>query len=39
MMGLKIITPASALSYAKFLNQNEYYEESFKAYERAIELF
>jgi pre-mRNA-splicing factor SYF1 len=36
---LKVITPQMALNYASFLEERNFYEESFKAYEKAILLF
>ncbi|CDW87965.1 pre-mrna-splicing factor syf1-like [Stylonychia lemnae] len=39
MMQLKIATPQTILNYARFLQQNNYFEESYRVYERAIGLF
>jgi len=36
---LKIATPTIVLNYAAFLKQNQYFEESFAAYEKGLELF
>jgi pre-mRNA-splicing factor SYF1 len=36
---LKIGTPLTVLNYANLLEENRYFEESFKVYERGIELF
>jgi len=36
---LKIATPQIIMNYALFLEENDYYEEAFKAYERGIALF
>jgi pre-mRNA-splicing factor SYF1 len=35
----KVATPLHVLNYATFLTENKYFEESFSAYERGIELF
>ncbi|KAJ3218553.1 pre-mRNA-splicing factor syf1 [Dinochytrium kinnereticum] len=39
IMDLKIATPQIVLNCAAFLEENKYFEESYKAYERGIELF
>lgn len=36
---LKVVTPQMALNYAAFLEERNFFEESFKAYEKAILLF
>lgn len=36
---LKIGTPLTVLNYANLLEENHYFEESFKVYERGLELF
>ncbi|KAI9827221.1 MAG: pre-mRNA-splicing factor syf1 [Thelocarpon impressellum] len=36
---LRIATPQTVVNYARFLEENEYYEESFKIYERGLDLF
>ena len=36
---LKVATPAIILNYASFLKQNNYFEESFAAYEKGLDLF
>ena len=36
---LKIATPQTVVNYANFLEAHQYYEESFKVYERGLELF
>lgn len=36
---LKIATPLTVVNYANFLEDNKYYEESFKVYERGVEQF
>jgi len=36
---LKIVTPAMALNYAAFLEEHNYFEDSFRVYERAVSLF
>ena len=39
IIDLKIATPQIILNYALFLEENQYFEESFKAYERGVSLF
>ena len=39
VMHLKICTPQIVINYAVFLEDNKYFEESFKVYERGIDLF
>ena len=39
IIDLKIATPQIILNFALFLEENQYFEESFKAYERGVELF
>jgi pre-mRNA-splicing factor SYF1 len=39
IMELKIATPQVIINFASFLEENNYFEESFRAYERGIELF
>ncbi|ORY88655.1 spliceosome complex protein [Leucosporidium creatinivorum] len=36
---LKIATAQVVINYANFLEENEYWEESFKVYERGVDLF
>ncbi|KXL43942.1 hypothetical protein M433DRAFT_132302 [Acidomyces richmondensis BFW] len=36
---LRIATPQTVVNYANLLEENEYYEESFKVYERGLDLF
>lgn len=36
---LRIATPQIVINYARFLEENKYFEESFKAYEKGIGLF
>jgi pre-mRNA-splicing factor SYF1 len=36
---LKIATPQTVVNYANFLEGHQYYEESFKVFERGLELF
>ncbi|KAG6001766.1 Pre-mRNA-splicing factor syf1 [Claviceps maximensis] len=36
---LRIATPQTVVNYANILEENEYYEESFKVYERGLDLF
>uniref|UniRef100_A0A914L0N6 Pre-mRNA-splicing factor SYF1 n=1 Tax=Meloidogyne incognita TaxID=6306 RepID=A0A914L0N6_MELIC len=39
MMELRIATPQIIINYALFLEQNNYFEESFRAFEKGIGLF
>mmetsp|Transcript_24442 Transcript_24442/g.35917 ORF Transcript_24442/g.35917 Transcript_24442/m.35917 type:complete len:888 (+) Transcript_24442:79-2742(+) len=39
VMDLKVITPQMVLNYASFLEENNYFEDSFRVYERAVSLF
>jgi len=39
MIDLKIATPQIIINYGKFLEENNFYEDSFKAYERAVTMF
>lgn len=39
VMDLRIANPQVIVNYATFLEENQYFEESFKVYERGIELF
>ncbi|KAI8924790.1 hypothetical protein BC831DRAFT_463626 [Entophlyctis helioformis] len=39
VLELKIATPQIIINYAAFLEENKYYEESFRVYERGIDLF
>jgi len=39
MFELKIATAQIVINYANFLEENEYWEESFKVYERGVDLF
>ncbi|CAK3870106.1 Pre-mRNA-splicing factor syf1 [Lecanosticta acicola] len=36
---LRIATPQTVVNYANLLEENEYHEESFKVYERGLDLF
>ena len=36
---LRIATPQTVVNYANLLEEHQYYEESFKAYERGLDLF
>lgn len=36
---LRIATPQTVVNYANLLEENKYYEESFKIYERGLDLF
>jgi len=39
IIDLRIATPQTIINYAMFLQDHQYFEESFKAYERGISLF
>eukprot|EP00842_Homolaphlyctis_polyrhiza_P005685 jgi/Hompol1/6117/HPOL_000710-RA len=39
IMELKIANPQTIINYASFLEENKFFEESFRVYERGIELF
>eukprot|EP01129_Flabellula_baltica_P001782 TRINITY_DN11698_c0_g1_i1.p1 TRINITY_DN11698_c0_g1~~TRINITY_DN11698_c0_g1_i1.p1 ORF type:complete len:843 (-),score=181.34 TRINITY_DN11698_c0_g1_i1:13-2541(-) len=39
ILDLKIASPLTILSYANFLRENNYFEESFKVYERGVSVF
>ncbi|KAI8388606.1 uncharacterized protein BYT42DRAFT_240737 [Radiomyces spectabilis] len=39
VMDLRIANPQIIVNYATFLHEHQYFEESFKVYERGIELF
>lgn len=39
ILELKIATPQIIINYALFLEDNKYFEEAFKVYERGVELF
>ncbi|CAO3664420.1 unnamed protein product [Rhizopus stolonifer] len=39
VMDLRISNPQTIVNYATFLEENQYFEESYKVYERGIELF
>lgn len=39
MIDLKVATPQTIINYCNFLEENKYFELSFKAYERGIHLF
>jgi len=39
VLELKIANAQVIVNYAQFLEENEYFEESFKVYERGVELF
>ncbi|KAL7750276.1 pre-mRNA-splicing factor syf1 [Sorochytrium milnesiophthora] len=39
VLDLKIATPQIVINYARFLEERQYFEDSFKAYERGIEQF
>lgn len=39
MMDLKVASPQTILNYCAFLENNYYFEESFRVYERALALF
>lgn len=39
ILELRIATPATILNYARFLEENSHFEDSFKAYERGVSVF
>eukprot|EP00742_Colponemidia_sp_Colp-10_P004229 GILJ01004512.1.p1 GENE.GILJ01004512.1~~GILJ01004512.1.p1 ORF type:complete len:874 (-),score=189.95 GILJ01004512.1:763-3384(-) len=39
MLDLKVATPQIVINYAAFLEEHKFFEESFKAYEKGINLF
>lgn len=39
VIALRIATPALILNYAKFLEEKQYFEDSFKAYEKGVAVF
>ena len=39
MLDLKVITPVVLINFTNFLENNHYFEESFKVYESGINLF
>ena len=39
VLDLKIATPETVLNFTRFLQANNFFEESFKVYERAIQMF
>lgn len=39
ILDLKIATPQLIINYGKFLEENNYFEDAFKAYEKGIDLF
>ena len=39
MIEIKIATPEIILNFGKFLQEHNFYEESFRVYERAVQLF
>ncbi|KAJ1439699.1 pre-mRNA-splicing factor SYF1 [Ochromonadaceae sp. CCMP2298] len=39
VMDLKVVTAQMALNYAAFLEEHEFFEDSFRVYERAVALF
>ncbi|CAO3666369.1 unnamed protein product [Rhizopus microsporus] len=39
VLDLRIANPQTIVNYATFLEENQYFEESFKVYERGIDLF
>lgn len=39
VMDIKVITPQMVLNFAKFLEENDYFEDSFKVFERAVAMF
>ena len=39
VLDLKIATPETVLNFTRFLQTNNFFEESFRVYERAVQLF
>eukprot|EP00761_Pharyngomonas_kirbyi_P004703 gb/GECH01004708.1/.p1 GENE.gb/GECH01004708.1/~~gb/GECH01004708.1/.p1 ORF type:complete len:902 (+),score=289.33 gb/GECH01004708.1/:1-2706(+) len=39
IIDLKVVTPQIILNYAQYLEENKYFEESFRAFEKGISLF
>ena len=39
ILDLKIATPQIVINFCVFLEENNYFEEAFKAYERGVALF
>jgi len=39
ILELKVATPQIILNYAQYLEENKYYEESFRAYEKGVSMF
>ena len=39
ILALKIATPQVVINFCMFLEEHNYFEESFKAYERGVALF
>jgi pre-mRNA-splicing factor SYF1 len=39
VMDLKVVTAQMALNYASFLEENNFFEDSFRVYERSVQLF
>lgn len=39
VMELKVITPQMVLNYAAFLEENNFFEDSFRVFERAVSIF
>ncbi|KAM9948615.1 hypothetical protein ACTFIT_009813 [Dictyostelium discoideum] len=39
MIQLKVVTPQIILNFAKYLEENKYFEDMFKAYEHGVQLF
>jgi len=39
LLDLKIATPESVLNFTSFLQRNNFFEESFRVFERAVQLF
>lgn len=39
MFDLKVITPAQVLTYTTYLEENRYWEESFRVYEKGVAVF
>jgi pre-mRNA-splicing factor SYF1 len=39
ILELRIATPAVVINFAHYLEENKYFEESFKAYEKGVAMF
>ena len=39
MVKLEVATPQTVIAYAQYMEENKYFEDSFRVYEKGIELF